>query len=95
MARRRPGNRVATGRGDFPNQVNNSICFPGLLKGALLVWARKITDGMAIRCAHSIAEFSEKRGVSPDNIIVSMEETDVFAHEAADVAQQAVAAMRK
>jgi malate dehydrogenase (oxaloacetate-decarboxylating) len=39
---------VATGRGDFPNQVNNSICFPGLLKGALLVRARKITDGMAI-----------------------------------------------
>ncbi|MDR2393798.1 MAG: malate dehydrogenase, partial [Treponema sp.] len=64
---------VATGRGDFPNQVNNSVCFPGILKGALLVRARKITDGMAIRCAHSIAEFSEKRGISPDNIIATME----------------------
>ena len=53
---------VATGRGDFPNQVNNSVCFPGLLKGALLVRARKITDGMAIRCAHSIADFAERRG---------------------------------
>ncbi|MGO8695194.1 MAG: NADP-dependent malic enzyme [Rectinemataceae bacterium] len=82
---------VATGRGDFPNQVNNSICFPGLLKGALLVRARKITDGMAIRCAHSIADFAEKRGVAPDNIIATMEETDVFAREAADVAAQAVA----
>jgi malate dehydrogenase (oxaloacetate-decarboxylating) len=81
---------VATGRGDFPNQVNNSVCFPGILKGALLVRARKITDGMAIRCAHSIAEFSEKRGISPDNIIATMEETEVFAHEAADVAQQAI-----
>ncbi|MDR0524327.1 MAG: NADP-dependent malic enzyme [Spirochaetaceae bacterium] len=81
---------VATGRGDFPNQVNNSVCFPGILKGALLVRARKITDGMAIRCAHSIADFSEKRGISPDNIIATMEETDVFAREAADVAQQAV-----
>ncbi|GHT79380.1 malate dehydrogenase [Spirochaetia bacterium] len=81
---------VATGRGDFPNQVNNSVCFPGILKGALLVRAKKITDGMAIRCAHSIAEFSEKRGIKPDNIIATMEETDVFAVEAADVAQQAI-----
>ncbi|MDR3336388.1 MAG: NADP-dependent malic enzyme [Treponema sp.] len=81
---------VATGRGDFPNQVNNSVCFPGILKGALLVRARKITDGMAIRCAYSIAEFSEQRGISPDNIIANMEETDVFAREAADVAQEAV-----
>ena len=81
---------VATGRGDFPNQVNNSVCFPGLLKGALLVRARKITDGMAIRCAHSIADFSEKRGIAPDNIIANMDETGVFAIEAADVAAKAV-----
>ncbi|MBU0929196.1 MAG: NADP-dependent malic enzyme [Spirochaetes bacterium] len=81
---------VATGRGDFPNQVNNSICFPGILKGALLVRARKITDGMAIRCAHSIAEFSERRGITPDDIIAKMDETEVFAKEAADVAEQAV-----
>lgn len=81
---------VATGRGDFPNQVNNSVCFPGILKGALLVRARKITDGMAIRCAHSIADFAEKRGISPDNIIATMEETEVFAVEAADVAMQAI-----
>jgi malate dehydrogenase (oxaloacetate-decarboxylating) len=81
---------VATGRGDFPNQVNNSVCFPGILKGALLVRAKKITDGMAIRCAHSIADFSEKRGIRPDSIIATMEETDVFAQEAADVARQAI-----
>jgi malate dehydrogenase (oxaloacetate-decarboxylating) len=81
---------VATGRGDFPNQVNNSVCFPGILKGVLLVQAKKITDGMAIRCAHSIADFSEKRGIKADNIIASMEETDVYAQEAADIAQQAI-----
>ncbi|MEJ5187896.1 NADP-dependent malic enzyme [Treponema sp. J25] len=81
---------VATGRGDFPNQVNNSVCFPGILKGALLVRARKITDGMAIRCAHSIADFAERRGIHPDNIIATMEETEVFAVEAADVAMQAI-----
>jgi malate dehydrogenase (oxaloacetate-decarboxylating) len=45
---------------------------------------------MAIRCAHSIADFSEKRGISADNIIANMEETEVFAREAADVAEQAI-----
>jgi len=82
---------VATGRGDFPNQVNNSVCFPGILKGALAVRARKITDGMAIRCAHSLADFAKARGIGPDNIVANMEETDVFAVEAADVAMQAIA----
>jgi malate dehydrogenase (oxaloacetate-decarboxylating) len=81
---------VATGRGDFPNQVNNSICFPGILKGVLAVRAKKITDGMAIRCAHSIAEFSERKGISPDHIIATIEDSDVFAQEAADVAMEAV-----
>ncbi|MDR1444226.1 MAG: NADP-dependent malic enzyme [Treponema sp.] len=80
---------VATGRGDFPNQVNNSICFPGILKGVLAVRARKISDTMAIRCAHSIAEFASDRGISTDNIIATVEETDVFAREAADVAMEA------
>ncbi len=81
---------VATGRGDFPNQVNNSVCFPGLLKGALLVRARSISDGMAIRCAHSLANFARARGITPDNIMPTMEESDVFAREAADVADQAI-----
>jgi malate dehydrogenase (oxaloacetate-decarboxylating) len=81
---------VASGRGDFPNQVNNSICFPGLLKGALLVRARKVTDGMAIRCAHSIADFAEKRGIDPENITAKMDESEVFAIQAADVATKAI-----
>ncbi len=81
---------VATGRGDFPNQVNNSIGFPGILKGALLVKAKKITDNMAIAAAHSIAKFAEKRSINQDNIVPTMDETDVFAHEAADVAMQAI-----
>ncbi len=81
---------VATGRGDFPNQVNNSICFPGILKGALAVRARKISDGMAIRCAHSLADFAKARGIGPDNIVPNMNESDVFSVEAADVAEQAV-----
>lgn len=80
---------VATGRGDFPNQVNNSLGFPGILKGALLVRAKKITDNMAIAAAKSLADFAEKRGISPDNIIPTMDETEVFPVEAADVAIQA------
>lgn len=82
---------VATGRGDFPNQVNNSLGFPGILKGALLVRARKITDSMAIRAAHSLADYAEKRGIDKNNILPTMDEAEVFPREAADVAMQAIA----
>jgi len=82
---------VATGRGDFPNQVNNSLGFPGILKGALLVKAKKITDSMAIRAAHSLADFAEKRGIDTESIIPRMDEIEVFCVEAADVAMQAIA----
>lgn len=81
---------VATGRGDFPNQVNNSTGFPGILKGALMVRAKKITDNMAIAAAHSLANFAEKRGIHPDNIVPNMNEVAVFPEEAADVAMQAI-----
>lgn len=81
---------VATGRGDFPNQVNNSLGFPGILKGALLVRARKITDEMAIAAAYSVANFAEKKGIHPDYIMPTMDETEVFAQEAADVAMTAI-----
>jgi len=81
---------VATGRGDFPNQVNNSLGFPGILKGALLVRARKITDEMAISAAYSMANFAQKKGLRPDYIMPTMDETEVFACEAADVAMEAI-----
>jgi len=81
---------VATGRGDFPNQVNNSVGFPGILKGALLARAKGISDGMAIAAARSLATFAEQRGIDTENIIARMDEPDVFPHEAADVAMQAV-----
>jgi malate dehydrogenase (oxaloacetate-decarboxylating) len=81
---------IATGRGDFPNQVNNSMGFPGILKGALLVRARKITDEMAIAASYSMANFAMKKGLNPDYIMPTMEETEMFALEAADVATQAV-----
>jgi malate dehydrogenase (oxaloacetate-decarboxylating) len=82
---------VATGRGDFPNQVNNSVGFPGILKGALIVRARKITDAMAIAAARSLAAYAERRGIGPENIIPNMDEAGVFPEEAADVGMQAIA----
>jgi malate dehydrogenase (oxaloacetate-decarboxylating) len=82
---------VATGRGDFPNQVNNSICFPSILKGTLLVAASKITDTMAITAAHSIARYAEENiGISPDRILPNMLDNSLFPHVAADVAMQAI-----
>ena len=81
---------VATGRGDFPNQVNNSVCFPSILKGALLVHARKISDGMAITAAHAIAKFAENRGITTEDIIPKMTESDLFPMVAAEVAMKAI-----
>ena len=82
---------VATGRGDFPNQVNNSLGFPGILKGALLVRAKKITDAMAIAAARTIAGFAERQGLSPERIMPLMTDEAVFSETAAEVARQAAA----
>lgn len=81
---------VATGRSDFPNQVNNSLCFPGLLKGALLVRAARITDAMAIAAAREIARVREEQGLTPEAIMPTMEDVQVFPRVAAAVADQAM-----
>jgi len=84
---------VATGRGDYPNQVNNSLGFPGILKGALMVNARKVTDKMAIAAANAIARFAEEKGrqpLGPDYIMPTMDEIDVYPFVAAEVATEAI-----
>ena len=81
---------VATGRSDFPNQVNNSLGFPGLFRGALDVRALKLTDGMCLAAASEIASYAEKTGLSETNIVPKMDELELFAHEAAAVAMQAI-----
>ncbi len=81
---------VATGRGDFKNQVNNSLGFPGILKGALAVRSTQISDAMALAAAQELAVFAQNRGITPDNIIPTMDETDVFPREAAAVAAKAM-----
>lgn len=81
---------VATGRSDFPNQVNNSLGFPGIFRGTLDVRARTITDEMCIAAATALAGMAEQRGLQPDYITPTMDEWEVFPREAAAVAVKAV-----
>ena len=69
---------VTTGRSDFPNQLNNSLVFPGLFRGALDVRARTITDEMAAAVAGELAGFAQARGIRDDDILPRMDEWDAF-----------------
>jgi malate dehydrogenase (oxaloacetate-decarboxylating) len=80
---------VATGRSDFPNQVNNSLVFPGIFRGALDVRARTISDEMAIAAAMELAVCAEERGINEGNIICTMQEWQVVPRIAAAVALKA------
>jgi malate dehydrogenase (oxaloacetate-decarboxylating) len=81
---------VATGRSDFPNQVNNSLGFPGIFRGTLDVRAKTITDEMCIAAAEELASMAEEKGLSPDYILPNMDEWEVFPREAAAVAVKAI-----
>jgi len=81
---------VGTGRSDFPNQVNNSIGFPGIFRGTLDVFATTITDEMAIAAAWAIAETAERRGIHDEYIVPTMMETEVFINEAVAVGSKAI-----
>jgi len=80
---------VATGRSDFPNQVNNSTGFPAIFRGTLDVRATTITDEMCITAAHELAQCAEDRGISEDNIAPTMNEWEAFIREAVAVAMKA------
>jgi len=80
---------VATGRSDFPNQVNNSTGFPAIFRGALDVRAKTITDEMCITAAHELAKCAEDRGINEENITSTMGEREVFIREAVAVAMKA------
>lgn len=77
---------VATGRCDLPNQVNNSLAFPGIFRGALDVRARKISDAMAIAAARELAAFARERGLRDGAILPTMEEWQVYPRIAAATA---------
>jgi malate dehydrogenase (oxaloacetate-decarboxylating) len=89
---------VATGRSDFPNQVNNSLGFPGIFRGALDVRAKTITDEMCFAAAKALADFAEDN-LDEEHILPSMEDWQVFAREAASVGvmaqEQGVARLTK
>ncbi len=81
---------VATGRSDFPNQVNNSLGFPGIFRGTLDVMASTITDEMCIAAAYELAKCAEDKGLSEDYIIPRMNEFEVFPREAVAVGMKAI-----
>lgn len=78
---------VATGRSDFPNQVNNLLAFPGIFRGALDVRARRITDRMKLAAAAAIASIVGDEERSAEYVIPS-----VFDHRVVDAVAKAVAA---
>jgi malate dehydrogenase (oxaloacetate-decarboxylating) len=70
---------VATGRSDLPNQVNNSLVFPGLFRGVLDVRARTITDRMAIAAAEELLAAARERGLAADRLLPTMDDWRVAA----------------
>ena len=80
----------ATGRSDFPNQVNNSLGFPGIFRGALDVRAKTITDEMCIAAARELAKVAEDKGIHEEYIIPNMDEWEVFPREAVAVGSKAI-----
>ncbi|NPV50408.1 MAG: NADP-dependent malic enzyme [Candidatus Methanofastidiosum sp.] len=81
---------VGTGRSDFPNQINNSIVFPGIFRGALDVRAKTITDEMCVAAAFEIAKTAEDKGLSDEYIVPKMSEWEVFPREAVAVGMKAI-----
>jgi len=81
---------VATGRNDFPNQVNNSLGFPAIFRGVLDVKAKTVTDDMCIAAASELASFAEERGISERDILPRMEEWEVFPREAVACALKSI-----
>jgi len=79
---------IATGRSDFPNQVNNSLGFPGIFRGALDVRARTITDEMCFAAAKALADHVGDR-LDEEHILPNMDDWEVFPREAAAVAIKA------
>src|SRR3954469_24327602 len=80
---------IATGRSDYPNQINNVLCFPGIFRGALDVRAREITDAMKMAAARGIAQIVREDELRPDYIVPSAFNRDVAEAVASAVAEEA------
>jgi len=80
---------IATGRSDYPNQINNVLAFPGIFRGALDVRAREITERMEVAAGHAIAATVGADELAADYIVPSVFNRDVVANVAAAVAAAA------
>src|SRR5205814_5655185 len=80
---------VATGRSDYPNQINNVLCFPGIFRGALDVRAPEITEEMKMAAARAIAEIVSGDELREDYIIPSVFNREVVGAVASAVADEA------
>ncbi|MGD8237962.1 MAG: malic enzyme-like NAD(P)-binding protein [Armatimonadota bacterium] len=80
---------MATGRSDYPNQINNALCFPGFFQGLLHVGARAVTDGMKLAAAKAIAGVVKRSQLHEDYILPSLFNEAVVPAVAAAVAGEA------
>jgi malate dehydrogenase (oxaloacetate-decarboxylating) len=80
---------MATGRSDYPNQINNVLAFPGIFRGALDVRARQITEEMKTAAAQAIADVIPEEELREDYIVPSVFNRDVAPAVAAAVAETA------
>src|SRR4051794_27591450 len=80
---------MATGRSDYPNQINNVLCFPGIFRGALDAGAPRITEEMKLAAARGIAEVVTDDDLAEDYIIPSVFNRDVAASVASAVVEEA------
>ena len=80
---------MATGRSDYPNQVNNALCFPGLFRGVLDVRAREVNDEMKLAAARAIADGVPERHLNEEYIMPSIFDTGVVRKVAREVASAA------
>ena len=81
---------VATGRSDFPNQVNNSLVFPAVFRGILDARARSIPDDVVLAAARELARGAARKGLTDQHLLPTMEEPEVFPEVAAAVGDTAV-----
>ena len=82
---------MATGRSDYPNQINNVLAFPGIFRGALDVRARRITEGMKLAAAQAIADVITPEELAPEYIVPSVFNRRVVENVALAVAEAAQA----
>ena len=80
---------MATGRSDYPNQINNVLCFPGFFRGLLDIRARFVNDEMKLAAAHAIASCVAKQELGPEYIIPSVFNKKVAPAVASEVARAA------